>query len=67
MPSEHIPASLRRQVRARARGLCEYCCCSADFTAAAFHCEHIRPREAGGEVTPDNLAWACPWFDNSLA
>jgi HNH endonuclease len=61
MPSEHVPAALRRQVRARARGLCEYCPCSAHFTTAAFHCEHIRPREAGEETTLDNLAWACPW------
>ena len=61
MPSEYIPAVLRRQVRARAQGLCEYCRCSALFTTAAFHCEHILPREAGGEATLDNLAWACPW------
>ena len=27
MPGEHIPAALRRQVRARARELCEYCRC----------------------------------------
>ena len=61
MPSEYIPAVMRRQVRTRTRGLCEYCRCSALFTTAAFHCEHIRPREASGEATSDNLAWACPW------
>jgi len=61
MPSEHVPAALRRQVRTRARGLCEYCHCPAYFTNASFHCEHITPREAGGEMTFDNLAWACPW------
>lgn len=61
MPSEHIPAALRRQVRARANGLCEYCRCPALFTNASYHCDHIRPREAGGETTLDNLAWACPW------
>lgn len=61
MPSEHVPAALRRQVRARARGLCEYCRCPASFTTAAFHCEHAMPREAGGKTTLDNLAWACPW------
>ena len=36
MPSEYIPAALRRQVRARARGLCEYCRCSAFFTTASL-------------------------------
>jgi hypothetical protein len=61
MPSEYVAAALRRQVRMRARGLCEYCHCPASFTNAAFHCEHITPREAGGEMTLDNLAWACPW------
>jgi hypothetical protein len=61
MPGEHVPVALRRQVRARAKGLCEYCRCPADFTNAAFHCEHIRPRESGGKTVLDNLAWACPW------
>ncbi|MCZ6678117.1 MAG: HNH endonuclease signature motif containing protein [Candidatus Poribacteria bacterium] len=60
MRSERIPAALRRQVRERAQGLCEYCYCPVDFTNAAFHCEHIRPRDAGGETTLDNLAWSCP-------
>jgi len=61
MPSEHVPASLRNQVRARAKGYCEYCFCPADFTNASFHCEHIQPLAAGGETTLDNLAWSCPW------
>lgn len=61
MPSERIPTDLRRQVRLRANGLCEYCRCPALFTNASFHCEHITPREAGGETILDNLACACPW------
>lgn len=61
MASEHVPAALRRLVRMRARGLCEYCRCPALFTNASFRCEHISPREASGETTLDNLAWACPW------
>ncbi|MCH8295085.1 HNH endonuclease [Candidatus Poribacteria bacterium] len=60
MPSEHIPIALRRQVSERAQGLCEYCRCPAHFTNAAFHCEHIQPRNAGGETALNNLAWACP-------
>ena len=59
--SERISSSLRRQVREQARGLCEYCRCPAHFTNASFHCEHIRPRNAGGRTSLDNLAWACPW------
>lgn len=61
MPRERVPAALRRQVSARAGGLCEYCRCPAHFTNASLHCAHIQPREAGGETTLANLAWACPW------
>jgi hypothetical protein len=59
--SERISSSLRRQVSEQARDLCEYCHCPAHFTNAPFHCEHIRPRNAGGRTALDNLAWACPW------
>lgn len=59
--SERISPSLRRQVSKRAQGLCEYCHCPTLFTNASFHCEHIRPRNAGGRTSLDNLAWACPW------
>ncbi len=64
MPSEHVPAALHRQVVKRARGLCEYCRCPAPYTNAAFHCEHIQPRDAGGETMLDNLAWSCPWCNS---
>ena len=59
--SERISSSLHRQVSEQARDLCEYCHCPAHFTNASFHCEHIRPRNAGGRTALDNLAWACPW------
>ena len=62
--SERITPLLRRQVSEQARGLCEYCCCPADFTNASFHCEHIRPRNAGGRTTLDNLAWAWAWCNS---
>ncbi|MBC8457785.1 MAG: HNH endonuclease [Deltaproteobacteria bacterium] len=61
MSSERVSAVLRRQVRERAFGFCEYCYCPAHFTNASFHCEHIQPRDAGGLTTLDNLAWSCPW------
>ena len=62
--SERISPSLRRQVSEQARGLCEYCHCPAHFTNASFHCKHIRPRNAGGRTSLDNLAWACPWCNS---
>lgn len=61
MSSERVSAAVRRQVNLRARGLCEYCGCPARYTNAPFHCEHILPRDAGGETSLDNLAWSCPW------
>lgn len=59
MPREAITAQLRRQVRERAQGLCEYCRFSEHFTNAAFHCDHVQPRKSGGKAVFENLAWAC--------
>ena len=61
MPSESIPAALRRRVRERANGLCEYCRSPDSISNASFHCDHILPRNAGGKTELANLAWACPW------
>ncbi|MCY3739388.1 MAG: HNH endonuclease signature motif containing protein [Candidatus Poribacteria bacterium] len=61
MPSESVPAALRRRVRERANGLCEYCRSSDNVSNASFHCDHILPRNAGGKTELANLAWACPW------
>lgn len=60
MPSERISPSLRRYVRERAKGLCEYCRAPDSFATSPFHCEHIIPQMAGGKNALDNLAWACP-------
>lgn len=61
MPSESIPAALRRSVRERANGLCEYCRSSDNISNASFHCDHILPRNTDGKTELANLAWACPW------
>lgn len=65
MFSERVSRSLRRRVRERANGLCEYCQAPANFAGASFHCEHISPRKIGGKSTLDNLAWACPWCNSA--
>ena len=49
MLSERVSRLLRRRVRERANGLCEYCQASANFASASFHCEHIIPRKVGGK------------------
>jgi hypothetical protein len=50
----HYPA-----VAERAGERCEYCHAPEQVFNFAFEVEHILPRAAGGEDTPDNLALAC--------
>lgn len=59
MPSERVPAALRRLVAARAQGYCEYCHSPEEFATEGFTVEHIKPRFVGGETTLENLAWSC--------
>jgi len=54
-----ISATVRQQVRLRARFLCEYCHSSEEFSAARFEIDHIQPRSRGGSDRLDNLALAC--------
>ena len=59
MPTEHIPAAIRRVVAARARERCEYCRTLEQFATQSFSLDHILPRVAGGATILENLAWAC--------
>jgi hypothetical protein len=59
MPSEYIPAAIRRVMVARAKGRCEYCACPEAFATQRFAAEHIVPRVAGGQTVLENLAWSC--------
>ncbi|MFH1924635.1 MAG: HNH endonuclease signature motif containing protein [Planctomycetota bacterium] len=51
---------IRRQVRQRAAGRCEYCRMHQALQGATFHVEHVVPRSQGGASNLENLAWACP-------
>lgn len=55
----HIPATLLREVRDRARGICEYCRLPQRSQEATFHVDHIQPRTSGGATIVENLALAC--------
>lgn len=56
-----MDARTRRLVRERARERCEYCRLPhAASPFLAFHIEHIRARQHGGQDDPANLALACP-------
>jgi hypothetical protein len=52
--------ALRKFVRERAEGCCEYCRLHQDYDPYyAFHVEHVVARKHGGSTDPSNLAWSC--------
>lgn len=57
--SRRAPAALRRLVRERAGGRCEYCLRHEDDSAIPHQPDHIASRKHDGQTTADNLAWAC--------
>src|SRR5262249_36333394 len=54
-----IDAATRRLVRARAGNRCEYCRLPQSAIDAAFHVEHVVPRQHRGGDDESNLALAC--------
>lgn len=54
----HISAALRKEVTARAKGLCEYCQ-AAQITIIDMEIDHIVPESLGGQATEDNLCLTC--------
>lgn len=57
--ARHIPISLDRRVRERARNRCEYCGIAQTGQEATFHVDHVQPRADGGATRYENLALAC--------
>jgi hypothetical protein len=55
-----MDASIRKRVRDRGRGRCEYCLLPQTAIWLRFHVEHIIARQHGGEDDVENLALACP-------
>jgi hypothetical protein len=56
---QRIPEALRRQIRARAQGYCEYCLVYDEDTYVPHEPDHIIAEKHGGGTTLENLAWAC--------
>jgi hypothetical protein len=54
-----ISAALKRQVRQRARDLCEYCHTSEKWQYVQFTVDHVLPLSQGGVTALGNLALAC--------
>jgi hypothetical protein len=55
----YIGAELRRQVIARAEGLCEYCLIHEADTFFGCQVDHIISEKHGGATEAQNLAYAC--------
>jgi len=56
----YVSTEIRRAVRERASGCCEYCLRSQQDIRLPYHAEHILPVQHGGTTTLDNLALSCP-------
>lgn len=56
----YIAAHLRRLVRERAGGCCEYCLLNEDDSPFSFHFEHVIAEKHGGETVSENLCLSCP-------
>lgn len=59
MSQTYIPAALRRMVRDRSGGCCEYCLIPESVTFAPHWIDHIVAEKHGGQTEADNLANAC--------
>ncbi len=59
MSSAHISRAQRQEVRARAKGRCEYCLLPEDQAFFPHEPDHIIAIKHGGQRTVENLALAC--------
>jgi hypothetical protein len=60
MSASHIPAKLRRAIRAIAQDRCEYCQSAESLMGVTFEVDHVIPTSTGGETILDNLCLSCP-------
>ncbi len=57
--SEEVGAALRREIRERAGGRCEYCFMPDDEPVFPHEPDHIIAAKHRGQTTSENLAYAC--------
>lgn len=60
MSETWISDELRRLVRLRAMGLCEYCLLHEDDATYGFHVDHVIAEKHGGPTEDHNLCLCCP-------
>ena len=59
MSEGYIPAAMRRAVRERAHGSCEYCLLAEDDAYFPHEPDHITSLKHRGQSIRDNLVWSC--------
>ena len=59
MSSSHVSAALRREVRERAHGCCEYCLLDEEDAYFPHEPDHVVALKHGGATVAANLALAC--------
>jgi 5-methylcytosine-specific restriction endonuclease McrA len=59
MSLTRVPDDLRRLVRQRAKGSCEYCLAPEALSFALHQVDHIEAEKHGGLTTESNLALCC--------
>ena len=59
MSPTRISLALRKEVRERAKGCCEYCLLPEEQAFFPHEPDHIIATKHGGQSTADNLALAC--------
>jgi hypothetical protein len=64
MPKSQFSVRIKRIVRQRARGCCEYCLSQERFATHDFSIEHIIPASKQGSDSLDNLALSCQGCNN---
>src|SRR5438045_2517909 len=59
MRSEYVAAPLRRMVRERAEGCCEYCLTPESIGLVPHEVDHVVAQKHGGITLENNLALSC--------
>jgi hypothetical protein len=54
-----MAVGIRKLIRSRAEGRCEYCRLPDFADEWPFHVEHIVAKQHGGDNRENNLCWAC--------
>jgi 5-methylcytosine-specific restriction endonuclease McrA len=66
MAQKYVPVPLRRLVRKRANGRCEYCLIPDQFTLTAHWVDHVVAEKHGGQTEEGNLTLSCVlWIQHS--